>query len=243
VYKTKDETSSPTVSTEALFLTAAINAHKHRKVVTIDIPGAFMQCDIDELIFMKLEGAMAHLLVKMDPIKYEPFLTYKNDKPILYVKLIKALYGTLQAALLFWENLSSFLVGKLGFTVNPYDPCIVNKTINGKQCTALWNVDDIKMSHVKKDVLESIITKLSKQYGQDALLMVQRGPIHDYLGMTIDYSEDRKVRFIMADYVKGILDEAPLDMDGTTASPAANHLFSVKDKLDKIDAEKVDLYH
>jgi hypothetical protein len=162
VYKTKDETSSPTVSTEALFLTAAINAHERRKVVTIDIPGAFMQCDIDELIFVKLEGAMALLLVKMDPIKYEPLLTYENDRPVLYVKLLKALYGTLQAALLFWENLSGFLVNKLGFTVNPYDPCVVNKTINGKQCTALGHVDDIKMSHVEQDVLDSIITKLSE---------------------------------------------------------------------------------
>jgi hypothetical protein len=40
--------------TEALFLTVAINAHECRKVVTIDIPGAFMQGNIDELIFVKL---------------------------------------------------------------------------------------------------------------------------------------------------------------------------------------------
>jgi hypothetical protein len=52
-----------------------------------------------------------------------------------------------------------------------------------------------------------------------------------------------KVKFIMADYVKGILDEAPSDMDGTAASPAANHLFSVNDKLDKINAKRADLYH
>jgi hypothetical protein len=81
VYKTKDKMSSPTVSTEALFLTAANNAHERRKVVTIDIPGAFMQCDIDELIFVKLEGTMALLLVKMDPIKYKPFLTHEMTSP------------------------------------------------------------------------------------------------------------------------------------------------------------------
>jgi hypothetical protein len=61
--------------------------------------------------------------------------------------------------------------------------------------------------------------------------------------MTIDYSEDGKVKFIMADYVKGILDEAPLDIDRTAASPTANHLFSVNDKSDKIDAKRADLYH
>lgn len=42
----------------------------------------------------------------------------------MYVKLTKALYGTLQAALLFWENVTSFLVDELGFTVHPYDKCV-----------------------------------------------------------------------------------------------------------------------
>ena len=62
VYKSKDETSSLTVSTEAVFLTAVINAQECRKVMTIDIPGAFMHMDIDELIHVWLEGPMAELL-------------------------------------------------------------------------------------------------------------------------------------------------------------------------------------
>jgi len=72
VYNTKEETSSPTVSTEALFLTAAIDAHERRKVITVDIPGVFMHCDIDEEIFVKLERPMAELLVKVDEQKYAP---------------------------------------------------------------------------------------------------------------------------------------------------------------------------
>lgn len=78
--------------------------------MSIDVPGAFMQADIDELIHVKLEGAMAQMMVRVDPDKYEPYLTHENGKPVLYVKLLKALYGTMQAALLFWENLSSFLI-------------------------------------------------------------------------------------------------------------------------------------
>lgn len=61
-YKSKDETSSPTVSTEAVFLTAVINVQERRQVMTIDIPGAFMHVDIDELIHVRLEGPMAELL-------------------------------------------------------------------------------------------------------------------------------------------------------------------------------------
>jgi hypothetical protein len=50
LYMNKEETSSPTVSSEALFLTSAINAQEQRRVMTIDIPGAFMHADIDERI-------------------------------------------------------------------------------------------------------------------------------------------------------------------------------------------------
>jgi len=43
-----------------------------------------------------------------------------------------------------------------GFTLNPYDKCIANKNIEGKQCTILWHLDDLKISHMNKEVVESI---------------------------------------------------------------------------------------
>jgi hypothetical protein len=52
LYKTKEETVPPTVSTEALFLTSLIDAEEERKVVTVDIPGAFMHADMDEVVHM-----------------------------------------------------------------------------------------------------------------------------------------------------------------------------------------------
>ena len=60
----------------------------------------------------------------------------------MYVKLKKALYGTLQAALLFWKNLMNVLI-EWGFVVNPYDWCVAKKMVNGKQLTIVWHVDDL----------------------------------------------------------------------------------------------------
>ena len=37
-----DDTSSPTVSTKALFISCVIDAHEGRDIATVDIPGAFM---------------------------------------------------------------------------------------------------------------------------------------------------------------------------------------------------------
>eukprot|EP00957_Ditylum_brightwellii_P115640 8820673-Ditylum_brightwellii.AAC.1 len=50
VYKTKEEAHAPTVSTEAMFLTAIIDAMEGRDVAIVDIPGAFTQAKIDELV-------------------------------------------------------------------------------------------------------------------------------------------------------------------------------------------------
>jgi len=51
---------------------------------------------------------------------------------MLHVKLKKALYGTLQAALLFWRLLLDTLI-EWGFRLDEYDKCVANKTINRKQ--------------------------------------------------------------------------------------------------------------
>jgi hypothetical protein len=61
----KQETSAPTVAIESMFLTSTIDAKERRYVVTTDIPGAFMQTDVDELIHVRLEGPLVALLAKV----------------------------------------------------------------------------------------------------------------------------------------------------------------------------------
>ncbi|MGL4350555.1 MAG: reverse transcriptase domain-containing protein, partial [Plesiomonas shigelloides] len=99
VYTAKEEASSPTVSIESILLTCVIDAEEERDVATADIPGAFMQADMDEVVYMRLEGTMVDLLLKIDPDRYGPWVFYENGKKVLYVLLLKALYGTVRAAL------------------------------------------------------------------------------------------------------------------------------------------------
>jgi hypothetical protein len=167
--------------------------------------------DIDEVLHVRLEGPLAQLLTKVDPKLYTKFISKENGKDVMYVRLAKALYGMLQAVLLFWKDLTGYLQ-ELGFALNPYDNCVANKTINGTQCTILWHADDLKVSHVNQAVLENIINLLNKRYGKLDPLTVTRGDVHDYLGMTLDYSVSEKITIRMDDYVRDILEEAPEDM-------------------------------
>ncbi len=51
-----------------------------------------------------------------------------------------------------------------GFTFNPYDPCVANKIISGKQMTILFHVDDCKLSHVDSKQNDRMIEYLRQEY-------------------------------------------------------------------------------
>ena len=242
IHTTKQEASSPTVAIESLLLTCVIDAEEHRDVAVVDIPGAFMQVDMDELVFMRLDGKMAEIMVRIDPDLYSKFVVEERGKKVIYVELKKALYGTLRAALLFWQRLTAQFK-EWGFEVNPYDWCVVNKTIGGKQCTIVWHVDDLKISHVDTNVVGDIIEDLDSVFGNEAPLTIHRGKLHEYLGMTLCYDTPGTVRIVMTDYVQGMVDELPDDMIGHAFTPAPTHLFDVNDESRKLDEEKAIMFH
>ena len=85
----------------------------------------------------------------------------------------------LRSALLFYRKLWGNLVNG-DFEVNPYDPCVANKIINGKQMTVCFHVDDLLMSHHKEEVIRDFAKYLESIYGK---LKVTIGDELEYLGM------------------------------------------------------------
>jgi hypothetical protein len=55
-------------------LSCVIDAKEERDMATVDIPGAFMQADMDKLVHMRLECTMSELLVRLDPKLYRKYL-------------------------------------------------------------------------------------------------------------------------------------------------------------------------
>ena len=224
---TKQETTSPTVSTEAVFITAVIDAHEERDVACFDIPGAFLHADSDEDITMILKGRLAELMVKVAPNLYRKYISVDaKGSAILYVKMQKAIYGLLRSALLFYTKLVSDLESN-GFKLNPYDPCVANKMIDGTQMTVCWHVDDLKVSHVNPIEVTKFGDWLNATYGVS--VATHRGKVHDYLGMIFDFSEKGKVMVNMIEYIKNIISDFPEEIIAIRTSPAADHLFNVRD--------------
>ena len=75
------------------------------------------------------------------------------------------------------------MVGDLeahGFEISPYDLCVANKKVGGKQLTITWNVDDLKISHVNRKVVLDTIVWLESIYGE---MHATHGKQHEYCGM------------------------------------------------------------
>ena len=140
----KEDAASPTASLESIVLTRLIDAKETREVATCDTPNAFIQTDMsDDPVLLRLCGKPAELLVRCAPELCTKCVTVEKGKMALCVDAIKAIHGTLVAALHFHEQLHDNLESQ-GFVANPCDPCVTNEMINGHQFTVAWHVDDLK---------------------------------------------------------------------------------------------------
>jgi hypothetical protein len=238
-YIPADDASSPTVSNEALLLTCVTDAREHRKVVTADVPGAFLHAHIDDIVHVIVEGEQMEILIKSNP-EYAQYVSRdpRTGKDRLFLRLNKALYGTLKAARLFYEDLTKHLRA-YGFTANPYDPCVMNKKIRGSQCTIAWHVDDIKISHKKQSVLEEVLDYLQGIYGE---LSITRGTRHTFVGMDLEFGNG-KVEISMDSYLREAIEAFPEEIKDKVASPAADHLYTVNENGKRLPEDRRECFH
>ncbi len=246
-YVDKDDAASPTASTEAVLLTGVIDAKEGRDVMTADIPNAFVQTDVEatksgDRIIMKLKGHIVEYLEEIDPMLYRDNIVHEKGVKTLYVVVLKAIYGMMQASLWFYRKLMKDLK-QIGFIQNPYDPCTANRTVNGKQHTVVWHVDDLKSSHVDSSVNDKFLQWLEKTYANDEIGKVKavRGDRHDYLAMILDYSTPGELMVDMANYVKGIIEEFPYTIK-QQKYPWNEKLFIVGDTT-SIDDGRKEVFH
>ena len=139
----KTQRSSATCHHDSLMLTLLIDAWERRYVATGDVPCAYLHAFMRDFTLIKLEGESVDILCEIEP-SYEKYVVIEKGKRVLYLRLNKALYGCVMSALLWYELFAKTLKG-MGFEINPYDMCVANKTINDRQCTIVWYVDDIKV--------------------------------------------------------------------------------------------------
>jgi hypothetical protein len=253
-YIFKEDASSPTIATESVVLYCIIDSKEEWDVAVVDIPNAFVQTHVEkekDLAFIKIRGILVDILVEIAPDVYKSYVSKdkKGSKQFL-VQCHNALYGTMVASLLYYREFVKILTD-IDFAINPYDPCVANKMIEGEQMTICFHVYDCKLSHRKNKVMDSMIEYIRQEYESifkdgSGEMTVSRGKIHKYIGMTLDYTVRGQVKITIFDYVNEILnafDKAEQKGGGTNTSAAHDSLFKVDDSCENLKQDKAVEFH
>ncbi len=144
-------------------LTCVIDALNDQDIAVIDIPNAFVQTGIkdeEHHVIVCIRGPLVEILVSIAPDVYGPYVsTNKAGQKLLLVQCLNAVYGTMVAAVLYYKKFVKNLK-KQWYNINPYDRCIANKVVKGKQVTICFHIDDCKISHKSCAVIEDTIAWL-----------------------------------------------------------------------------------
>ena len=238
--KSDEVYSSPTVSNEGFLATTVIDAVEERDVGVADVPGAYLHAEFpkDKKVILRLVGVFVDIMCKANP-DYKQYVAYEGNKKVLYLRVLRALYGCLESALLWYDLYSSTLV-KHGFILNPYDKCVANKLINGKQCTIVFYVDDNKISHVDPNVVTDVIDILKGHFGE---LTVTRGKKHNFLGMDITFNKDKTVSIEMKKMIEDTINMVDDQLDVKVTTPANKRLHELSETAEQLSKEKSELFH
>ena len=142
----KEESTSLTLTMEAIFITSIIDAKEKREVAVVDLPGVFLHADNDQDVIIFMGGRLAELMSLIAPQTYQKNVKIEEGQKVLHVKVQKASYSMLQSAPLLYKKLRGDLESR-GFEINPYNPCVANKMVNSKHMTIIWCIDDLKVTH------------------------------------------------------------------------------------------------
>ena len=230
-----EEFNSPTVAVSSLFTIACIAAKEKRIVVAMDVPTAYPNArrkDGMKRVAIKLDKIITSILCTMDTNWRQYVLTDGTS----VAELQGALYGLIESAYLWYDEISNFLESK-GFKPNPIDNCIMNKMFGPNQCTIALYVDDIMVTCSDESAISYVENALSERYGK---VSMHTGKVIPFLGMIFTFIDD-KVKIATPKIVDELLAKFPITNFAET--PAGGNLFEVDKNSSELDVEGKRLFH
>ena len=164
---TYNVTYAPTVRAESVRMFHLYAVEYGWQIQQYDVPQAFLRSDADCTIFV-----------------YPP--KGQSDFPGQLLKLAKMLYGSKQAAALWFNLLNAFLI-TLGFIASPLDPCFYRRpcaTITSEESKSdaiiILHVDDMRVA-ASPDILKVIHDQLYDEF------QITTSDCGRFLGMDTEY--------------------------------------------------------
>ena len=183
---TYNETYAPTVCPESVRLFHVYAVEYAWPIQQYDVPQAFLRSDADCDIFVSPPNGFAEF-------------------PGQLLKLSKMLYGSKQAAALWYNLINTFLI-EIGFVSSSMDPCFYRRPISGvddnpcADAIIILHVDDMRVA-APTLVLADIHARLFEKFE------ITTSDTGRFLGMDVDYDLDAGIlRMHMKTYIESSVD-------------------------------------
>ena len=122
---------------------------------------------------------------------------------------------------------------------NPVEMCIFNKFKNlDEQVTIGIHVDDQIITSQSRVNLESTITAIEEMFKETK---VTKGRMHNYIGMTLDFTLKGKYKVKMQKYIEDKLKE--YNVTGKSKTPSGQDLFYIDKSSQDLSEEETELFH
>lgn len=205
-------TRATTLASMSFRALMAIAAEHDLELEQMDAVNAFVNCELDETVYMKM------------PPGYE-----KYGKVL---RLRKALYGLRRSPLL-WQRDFTKSLKELGFQIVPQEPCIMTKG----SVIIFFFVDDIIWAYRKADskIAKTAMEELKKRYQ-----MTELGEPKWFLGIHILRNRPRKTIWLTQDaYIDKIANKFEIDLGKKPATPMAlEELFKSTTQASKTSTDQ-----
>jgi hypothetical protein len=195
----EEDLSSPTMSLESIFILISFAAQWNAHIATADITGAYLKSSLEpnDIVYTFLSKDSVDQLKKLDPKIIKHIMA---DGRAL-VRLLKALYGTIQATKLWYRKLKE-ITTSYGFCQHPHDQCVFGYVQNGILMIVDFHVDDLLTICKVRSMIDAFIAYL--------LTCVTNVIVHyeaqqTYLGMLIGREDDNTVSISMVGYIDKVL--------------------------------------
>ena len=104
-------------------------------------------------------------------------------------------------------------------------------------------MDDILSSHVDLKVNDIFASWFQSKYGDLKDVKVNHGKVHQFLGMTLDFSVEGECQVKQFEHVRDMIESFPDEIGKSTVlTPASNHLYEKGEGL-LLNDEMREVYH
>ena len=112
--------------------------------------------------------------------------------------------------------------------------------VDGEQCTIIWYVNNIKLSHKDEKVAKSALDKIHKRFPS---LISKIGTSHKYLGLDVKFNKDKSACISMKDRVKRTIKISEMDVSRRAGSPADKNLSMIDEQFQILDVKEKEISH